>query len=61
MLEVWGSILVLGNIFYFFFGPFVFFVVFFIFRKTCFHFLTDLKYTGRLIADSFSHFISKVQ
>ena len=59
MSEVRGSIIVIGNIFFFFFGPFVF--VFFIFRKTCFHFLTDLKYTGRLIADSFSHFISKVQ
>ena len=58
MSGVRSSILVLSNIFYFFFGPFVFF--FCIFRKTCFHFLTDLKYTGRLIADSFSHFISKV-
>ena len=64
--EVWGSRLVLCNIFFlFFFGSFGFVFVFvFIFRKTCFHFLTDLKYTlctGRLIADSFSHFISKVQ
>ena len=64
--EVQSSLRVLGDIFFlfFFFGPFVVVVVVFffcIFRKTCFHFLTDLKYTGRLIADSFSDFISKVQ
>ena len=62
MSEVQGSILVLGNFFFSFFLVLLFlFLFFFIFRKTCFHFLTDLKYTGRLIADSFSHFISKVQ
>ena len=41
----------------FFFGPFVF--VFFFVKH--FHFLTDLKYTGRLIANSLSAFISKIQ
>ena len=61
VLEVRGSILVLGNIFFFFLVLLFFLFLFCIFRKTCFHFLTDLKYTGRLIADSFSHFISKVQ
>ena len=62
MSQVRVSILVLGIFFFLFWGSFFFFFVFFcIFRKTCFHFLTDLKYTGRLIADSFSHFISKVQ
>ena len=34
-----------------------FFVLFCFFRKTNFHFLTDLKYTGRLIAGSFSNSI----
>ena len=55
MSEVRGSILALGNFFFFFFGPFVFGSFVFVL------FLTDLKYTGRLITDSFSHFISKVQ
>ena len=32
----------------------------FCFFKTCFHFLTGLKYTGRLIASSLSAFISKI-
>ena len=36
-----------------FLGPFVFPFVFF-FRKTDFHFLTDLKHTGRLIPGSLS-------
>ena len=32
-----------------------FFGLFFFFLKTYFHFLTDFKYTGRLIASSLSH------
>ena len=43
----------------FLFGPFVLFC--FVFGKTYFHFLTILKYTGRLIAGSLSAFISKIQ
>ena len=39
----------------FFFGLFVFFFL------THFYVLTDLKYTGRLIASSLSAFISKIQ
>ena len=45
---------------FFLFLVFLFFVVFF-FPKTYFHFLTDLKYTGRLIAGSLSAYISKIQ
>ena len=33
----------------------------FVFSETYFHFLTDLKYNGRLIAGSLSAFISKLQ
>ena len=40
-------------------SPFVLFC--FVFSETYFHFLTDLKYTGRLIAGSLSAFISKLQ
>ena len=57
MSEVRGSTLADGN-FFLFFGPFVF--VFLFFRQTNFHFLTDLKHTGRLIAGSISAFISKI-
>ena len=39
----------------------LFFCFVLFFRKTYFHFLTDLKYTGRLIAGSLSAFISKLQ
>ena len=42
-----------------FFWSFCFLLFFF--PKTYFHFLTDLKYTGRLIAGSLSAFISKIQ
>ena len=42
-----------------FFWSFCFVLCFF--RKTYFHFLTNLKYTGRLIAGSLSAFISKIQ
>ena len=38
---------------------FLFFVFFF--GKTYFHFLTNLNYTGRIIAGSLSAFISKIQ
>ena len=38
-----------------------FYFVLCFFRKTYFHFLTNLKYTGRLIAVSLSAFISKIQ
>ena len=44
----------------FFFLFFFVLLVFFFFRKIYVHFLTDLKYTGRLIADSLSAFISKI-
>ena len=47
-----------GN-FLFFFWSFCFVLCFF--RKIYFHFLTNLKYTGRLIAGSLSIFISKIQ
>ena len=39
----------------------IIFPFFLLFRKTYFLFLTDLKYTGRLIAGSLSAFISKIQ
>ena len=42
-------------------GPFVLFCFVFFFRKTYFHFLTNLKYTGTLIAGSLSASISKIQ
>ena len=42
-------------------GGYFCFVLFCFFRKTYFHFLTNLKYTGRLIAGSLSAFISKIQ
>ena len=45
--------------FVFFFGPFVFGGV--SFRKTHFHVLKDLKYTGKLIAGLLPAFISKIQ
>ena len=44
--------------FFLFFGPFV--VVGFFSRKTYFHILTDLKYTGRLIAAFISTSYSQV-
>ena len=44
---------------FFIFWSFCLFCVFF--RKTYFHFLTNLKYTGRLIAGSLSAFLSKIQ
>ena len=44
--------------FFLFFGPFV--VVGFFSRKTYFHILTDLKYTGRLIAGFISTSYSQV-
>ena len=40
------------------FGPFILFC--FVLFLTFFHFLTDLKYTGRLIAGSLSAFSSKI-
>lgn len=42
-----------GNFFFFFSRSFCFSFCFF-FRKTDFHFLTDLKHTGRLIPGSLS-------
>ena len=46
--------------FFFFFDPFVFCCCCFA-KHNYFHSLTDLKYTGRLIAGSLSAFISKTQ
>ena len=52
------------NVFFFFLGRFVFvFLVLLCFvcsSKTIFIFLSDLKYTGRIIASSSSAFISKI-
>ena len=45
-----ASLLVAGRFFS------VFFLLSFFFPKTNFHFLSDLKYTGRLIAGSLSAF-----
>ena len=62
-----GSTLAVGNLLFFFFSlvPFVFLFLFFVFcfffGKTYFHFLTNLNYTGRIIAGSLSAFISKIQ
>ena len=46
--------------FLFFYFVVLLFVLCF-FRKTYFHFLTNLKYTGRLIAGSLSAFLSKIK
>ena len=45
--------------FFFYFLVLLFVLCFF--HKTYFHFLTNVKYTGRLIAGSLSAFLSKIQ
>ena len=52
---VWGSTPAGGIFLFLLFGRFVLFCV-----LAYFHILTDLNYTGRLIASSLSAFISKI-
>ena len=54
-----ATTLAAGKFLLLFFWSFCFVLCFF--RKIYFHFLTNLKYTGRLIPGSLSAFISKIQ